>query len=79
MHAIAFHTGNMCPQKIKTHEAAFAPLRFGVFNQSEGCLYLDVYTPDVAGKRTVLVHIHGGGFQFGRYTYSSVCTVCVIS
>lgn len=33
--------------------------------QSEDCLNLNIYTPDVSGKLPVLVEIHGGAFQNG--------------
>jgi para-nitrobenzyl esterase len=32
---------------------------------SEDCLYLNVWTPDVAGRRPVIVWIYGGGFERG--------------
>jgi para-nitrobenzyl esterase len=39
--------------------------------ESENCLNLNVLTPDQAGKRPVMVYIHGGGFAAG----SSVLTL----
>ncbi|WP_246281531.1 carboxylesterase/lipase family protein [Fodinicola acaciae] len=32
---------------------------------SEDCLYLNVWTPDVSGRRPVIVWIYGGGFETG--------------
>ena len=34
--------------------------------ESEDCLFLNVWTPDVAGKRPVMVWIHGGAWRTGR-------------
>ena len=37
-------------------------------NQSEDCLYLNLWTPALDdGKRPVLVWLHGGGLRFGTY------------
>ena len=33
--------------------------------ESEDCLYLNIYTPETEGKRPVMVWIHGGGHQNG--------------
>jgi len=33
--------------------------------QSEDCLYLNVWTPSLTGKRPVMVWLHGGAFVFG--------------
>ena len=33
--------------------------------QSEDCLTLSVFTPGIAGRRPVLLWIHGGGFMYG--------------
>lgn len=32
---------------------------------AEDCLYLNVYSPDLSGKRAVMVWIHGGGYDSG--------------
>ncbi|MET8824599.1 carboxylesterase family protein [Streptomyces sp. NPDC004610] len=32
---------------------------------SEDCLYANIWTPDVRGRRPVLVYIHGGGWMLG--------------
>jgi len=35
-------------------------------HQDEDCLFLNVWTPDPAGKRPVMVWIHGGAWRTGR-------------
>ena len=32
---------------------------------SEDCLYLNVWTPEISGRRPVMVWIYGGGFETG--------------
>ena len=40
-------------------------LNIGGTEQSEDCLYLNVWTSHLTGKRPVIVWIHGGGFVVG--------------
>ena len=36
-----------------------------VTDTDEDCLYLNVWTPDPAGRRPVIVWVYGGGFDVG--------------
>ena len=54
-----------------TEHGSFCANKFGVFGVpgtaggSEDCLFLNVYTPSLAGNRAVMFWIHGGGFLSG--------------
>ena len=55
--------GNQCPQVNPDHPAWLDPSE-----QSEDCLYLNVWAPErpkKTGKLPVMVWFHGGGFTFG--------------
>jgi para-nitrobenzyl esterase len=54
--------GSIAPQ---VRSAAEALIGGTPGEQSEDCLYLNIWTPGVAGKRPVLVWIHGGAFVNG--------------
>lgn len=41
------------------------PARADVEAQSEDCLYLNVWTRSVSGRKPVMVWFHGGGFAYG--------------
>ena len=55
----------MCPQNVQPALDAYKPIKWTAVDMSEDCLYLDVFTPDLRGKRDVLVWIHGGAFVLG--------------
>lgn len=50
----ALRFGAACPQRGLGNET-----------QSEDCLFLNVWTPSLAGRRPVLVYIHGGAYSTG--------------
>jgi para-nitrobenzyl esterase len=50
----------------RCQQAPFPPYRpIGGSGMSENCLFLNVWTPQNAQKRPVLVWIHGGGYGYG--------------
>ena len=51
---------------IQTLVGAAAWLYDGAEPQSEDCLFLNVWTPSVAGKRPVMVWLHGGAWRTGH-------------
>ncbi|AOH82643.1 hypothetical protein AWL63_00235 [Sphingomonas panacis] len=58
--------GNAAIQSPRQPDAPFDE------RQSEDCLFLNVWTPDLAGKKPVMVWLHGGAFSSGaagRPTY----------
>ncbi|MEC5324811.1 carboxylesterase/lipase family protein [Aurantimonas sp. A3-2-R12] len=65
--AAIFHAdgyGPAAPQRRSLPEP-FARLSPVTRSFSESCLNLHVWTPDITGRRPVLVFIHGGGFIIG--------------
>lgn len=57
--------GFTCP--IMYEDAPGQELRYAhrYWPSNENCQYLNVWTKDTAGKRPVMIWIHGGGFSFG--------------
>ncbi|GGB04427.1 carboxylic ester hydrolase [Brucella endophytica] len=52
------------PPQVPRPMPAWAPRNTG-FEVGEDCLNLNVFTPGLEGKRPVIVHVFGGGFQTG--------------
>ena len=42
---------------------------------SEDCLFLEVYTPSLQGRRAVMVWIYGGGLSAGKYCVTVIFAV----
>jgi para-nitrobenzyl esterase len=64
----ASSAGNRSLQPVPTGKELFALLsRRDIEKETydEDCLFLNIYTPASAGKRPVMVWIHGGGFSTG--------------
>ncbi len=54
------------PAPIQTLGGAAAWLYEAAQPQSEDCLYLNVWTPDLGGRRPVMVWVHGGAWRTGH-------------
>jgi para-nitrobenzyl esterase len=59
--------GRVCPQ-APTQLERLMGMTMG--EQSEDCLFLNVWTPDLRGKKPVMVWIHGGAFMIGAGSQS---------
>ena len=59
--------GANCPQTLHNYEAIETSFLFDWDDgyMSEDMLKLNIWTPNLAGKRPVMVYFHGGGFSFG--------------
>ena len=73
-----FHADTMSPMCFQHLEyyknLAHTNITPDQINESEDCLYLNVYLPggsdvDVTNKRKVMIWIYGGGFQFGAQNF----------
>ncbi len=60
-----FAFGPQAPQPIHRREgrSTFSPLDEANPTNSEDCLRLNLWTPSLTGKRSVLVYIHGGAYS----------------
>jgi para-nitrobenzyl esterase len=58
----ALDPGPAPPQPPSRLQQVVGPMRF---DQSEDCLALHIWTPDVAGRAPVLVWLHGGAYTSG--------------
>ena len=56
--------GSICPQNLMRSLAIPRPA-MEPEPQSEDCLYLNLWTPSLTGKKAVMVWIHGGAFTNG--------------
>lgn len=59
---------NFGPSCIQPRMQPFEQLLPNI-NQSEDCLFLNIYTPieaSMSNRKSVMIWIHGGGFQFGQ-------------
>ena len=67
----ATRTAAVCPQAVSQIEVLTGGM---MGEQSEDCLYLNVWTPGCdAAKRPVMVWIHGGAFVIGAGSQSTYC------
>ena len=55
--------GPAAPQTVSRLEAVVGPVRLP--GMAEDCLSVNVWTPEVSGRRPVLVFVHGGAFATG--------------
>ncbi len=59
--------GPVCPQAPSRLDRLLGQ---GQSMQSEDCLHLNIWTPGLAGRRPVMVWLHGGAFVFGAGSQS---------
>jgi para-nitrobenzyl esterase len=59
--------GPVCPQAPSWLDRLLGQ---GQSAQSEDCLHLNIWTPGLAGRRPVMVWLHGGAFVFGAGSQS---------
>lgn len=59
------------PASLQADSPAAQMLAINVGETSEDCLYLNVWTPSLEGRRPVMVWIHGGAFVIGAGSQDS--------